>query len=169
MLMAKNPNIRWALPKDAPAIQEVARESWHEAYGDVLGNNRVEKAVSSWYDPEKVISDDIEPVDRPIFIAETDLDVVGFTEAVPDDENTGLAHLYRIYVKPDYWGNGVGSSLLKQTELELQNRGFEQLQLTVMAKNEVGVGFYESRGFERIATEQNKQLDIQEYRYQKRI
>jgi len=161
--------IRSATREDAPAIQTVARESWHAAYDAKLGSDRVDETVSSWYDPERVVSDDIEPTDRPVFVAKAQRSIVGFVEAIPDDTDENLAHLYRIYVTPDYWGNGVGTALLERIESTLRSRGFEQLNLSVMAANDVGVQFYESRGFERTATTQNEQLDIQEYEYRKAL
>ncbi|MFC7046016.1 hypothetical protein ACFQH6_11850 [Halobacteriaceae archaeon GCM10025711] len=45
---------------DAEAIQRVARDSWHAAYDAVLGAERVDETVSSWYDPERLVADDIE-------------------------------------------------------------------------------------------------------------
>ncbi len=161
--------MRPATESDAAAIQRVARDAWHAAYDAVLGPERVDETVSSWYDPERLVEDDVEPDDRPLFVAEVDGAVVGFAEAAPDGDDDGLAHLYRIYVAPDHWGDGIGGALLARVESVLRERGFDRLQLSVMAENDVGVGFYESHGFDRVAEAHNDQLGIREYEYRKEL
>lgn len=162
-------SIRKATRDDAKAIQHVARDSWHAAYDSVLGADPVDEKIESWYDPERLVTDDIEQNDRPFFVGVVDETVVGFVEIVPDDSDDKLAHLYRIYVASDHWGRGIGSSLLDHIETVLKEQGFERLQLSVMAENNVGVGFYESNGFHRIATSHNDQLDFQQHEYLKKL
>jgi ribosomal protein S18 acetylase RimI-like enzyme len=159
--------LRPATASDTGAIRAVARASWHAAYDPVLGADRVDDVVDSWYDPERLVTDDVEPDERPLFVADDGGTVVGFAEAVPDDEDDDTAHLYRIYVHPDAWGGGIGGSLLDRIERVLRERGFEWLTLSVMAENDVGVRFYESKGFDRTATTRNERLGIREYEYGK--
>ena len=162
-------SVRSATEADADAIQQVARESWHAVYDSILGPDRIDAKVDSWYDPERLVNDDITDPHRPFFVAVAEESVIGFVEAVPDESDGDKAHLYRIYVVPEYWGRGVGSSLLEHIETTLKERGFVHLELSVLAENDVGVGFYESSGFDRISTVHNDQLDIREYEYQKRL
>lgn len=160
-------SVRAGTAEDAQAIQTVAREAWHAAYETVLGVDTVEETVDSWYDPERLIADDIEPPERPLFVATIEETVVGFVEAVPNSTDEDLAHLYRIYVAPDHWGNGIGSALLARIETELDDRGFDRLELSVLAENDIGVSFYEEKGFRRTATSYNDQLEVEEYEYRK--
>lgn len=162
-------SIRAGTAEDARAIQQVAREAWHAAYDAVLGADMVEEKVDSWYDPERLITDDITPPERSIFVATIEGCLVGFIEAVPDPVDEELAHLYRIYVAPDYWGQGIGSALLAHIETLLDDRGFDRLELSVMAENDVGVSFYEDRGFQCTETTYNDQLGIEEYEYRKEL
>lgn len=162
-------SIRKATSDDATAIEQVARDSWHAAYDSVLGADQVDDKVDSWFDPERLVADDIEPTDRLVFVSVVDDAVVGFVETVPDESDATLCHLYRIYVASEYWGRGIGSSLLDHIETVLEEQGFDRLQLSVMAENDVGVSFYESKGFHRTATTHNDQLDIQQYEYRKSL
>lgn len=41
--------------------------------------------------------------------------------------------------------------------------------MTVVADNDRGVGFYESRGFERIGEREDAALGVQEYVYEKEL
>ena len=162
-------SIRAGSPEDAHKIQQVARKTWHAAYDTVLGVQSVDETVDSWYDTERLITDDIEPPERLLFVATTEGTVIGFAEAVPDSTDEALAHLYRIYVTPEYWGRGIGSTLLAHIETHLNERGFDRLELSVIAENEVGVSFYEKHGFHRIATTYNDQWGVEEYEYRTQL
>jgi len=66
------------------------------------------------------------------------------------------AGLKEIYVRPDYWGEGIGSGLLERG-LELLPGDVEALTLDVLAENEVGRSFYstENRLRERYFLQKN--------------
>lgn len=165
--MSEGASIRTVTTTDAKAIRRVARASWHAAYDSVLGPDHVDEKVDSWYDPERLITDDIEQAERPFYVAVVDETVVGFVEAILPGSDDLAVQLYRIYVAPKYWGQGIGGSLLDHIETVLEERGFDRLRLTVIAENDIGVSFYEANGFHRTATTYNDQLDVQQYQYQK--
>ena len=162
-------SIRPATLDDAEAIQRVARDSWHAAYDAVIGADQVDETVNSWYDPERLVAEDIQQPERLLVVATADGEILAFAEAVPDEDDDQLAHLHRIYVAPAEWSRGIGSSLLDHIETLLEIRGFDRLHLSVMAENDVGVNFYESNGFHRVGTTANDQLDIQQYEYRKQL
>lgn len=161
--------IRKAVTEDAEDIQRVARDSWHAAYDSVLGADEVDVTVDSWYDPARLVVDDIEDSDRLLFVAVVDDTIVGFVETIPDTSDDDLAHLYRIYVVSDRWGRGIGRSLLDHVETVLEEQGFGRVQVSVLAENDVGVKFYEATEFHRTATTYNDRYDIREYEYLKRL
>jgi ribosomal protein S18 acetylase RimI-like enzyme len=142
-------SVRPATLADVPAIQRVARAAWHAAYDDVLGPDAVETLQDRWYDRDGLRAS-IEADPAVFLVAAADGEPAGFAHASPDE--TGDWHLARIYVDPDRWGEGVGTALLGQVEAALRTRGVEAYRLAVLADNDVGVGFYESRGFERVDT-----------------
>ena len=57
------------------------------------------------------------------------------------------AGLKEIYVHPEWWGAGLGTSLLSAA-VDAVPPGLEGLALEALAGNERGRAFYESRGFE---------------------
>jgi ribosomal protein S18 acetylase RimI-like enzyme len=162
-------SVRKASADDVSAIQRVARNAWHVVYDPVLGADRVDEIVDSWYDPERLLTDDIESDERPMLVATVDSVIVGFAEATPDESDGELAHLYRIYVDPDYWVQGIDSSLLDRIEEILRERGFGRLQLSVLAENDVGISFHESCGFHRNGERENHQLGVHQYQYLKQL
>lgn len=166
--MTGGPTIREAAVRDADAIQRVAREAWHATYDELLGPETVAVLVDDWFAPGRVVADDVQPPERPLFVALADDEVVGFVEATPGEDD-GSFHLYRIYVRPDRWGEGIGTRLLDRIETAVGDRGGERLQLSVFAANEVGVGFYESRGFERVGSERDERFGRERYAYVKHL
>ncbi len=156
--------LRPARPSDAAAVRRVARRSWHAAYDDIIGADAVDDTIDEWYDPDRLRESTREPT-HEFFVAERDRPV-GFVHVAPDDE-AGTFELLRIYVLPDEWGTGLGTRLLTRVERRLKERNADRLRLVVLADNDVGVGFYESRGFERIEEREDSTLGVREYVYEK--
>ncbi len=163
--MSADVTVRAATRGDADAVQRVARDAWHAAYGEFIDADRLDETVDAWYDPDRVGAEDIDNPDRPFFVAVVGGDVAGFVEAAPGDG--GVAHLYRIYVAPDNWNRGIGSALLERIEQALRERGFDRLVLSVFAENTVGVQFYESSGFRRTESTHSERFEAREYEYAK--
>ncbi|MDF9744482.1 GNAT family N-acetyltransferase [Natrinema salsiterrestre] len=154
--------VRRATVDDVWGIHEIARESWHAAYDDVLGSERVDEVVDDWYafgDLESSITDTNGRDDAAFLVATNppmpesgdETDYYGFAHAVPWPEDSSVAFLARLYVEPDSWNDGIGTALLEALEAEL-SAGFERLRLAVLAANDIGISFYESRGFDRVGT-----------------
>ena len=160
--------VRETMEDDANAVQRVARTSWHAAYDEILGEETVAETVDSWFARENVVAD-VNRDERPFFVAESDGEVVGFAIAAPDGDHEATYHLYRIYVHPDHWSEGVGTELLAHLEDELRGRGADRLRLSVFAENETAVGFYESRGFERTDEARDGKFDLPRYAYVKNL
>lgn len=59
----------------------------------------------------------------------------------------GEAELKELYVDPDHWGRGLGTALL-EAGIERLPPDVDGLALEVLEGNDVGVSFYEARGFE---------------------
>jgi len=166
--------IRDATTDDVSTIRSLAREAWTEAYSDAVPQSVIEDAVSEWYAQEtmtRIIGDD-----EQVCLVATDDDgrIVGFTHGATDDgersdasrtskgersESSGSnGDVLRLYVAPDRWHEGIGTTLLETIEERLIDRGAETVQAMVLADNEMGNAFYEERGFEKTA-EAETQLD----------
>ena len=152
--------VRDARPADAKAVAEVARASWHAAYGEVLGTATVDRTVDEWYDTDSLRTeiDETSAADAACFlVAEVDDEVVGFANAGPardweSDPDDPDAFFSRLYVAPEHWGDGIGSELTARVADELRDAGHERVWLEVFETNERARGFYESIGFERIGS-----------------
>ncbi|SFK89044.1 Ribosomal protein S18 acetylase RimI [Halogranum rubrum] len=138
--------IRRASEDDVEAIRAVARASWTADYPTILSRETAESGVDEWYEPRQLRAD----LGRPatcVFVAEQDSEVVGFVHAL---WNRDEGVVFRIYVGPDHRGAGIGTELVERVRTEMETRGSERLTAMVLTANEVGQGFYESLGFERV-------------------
>lgn len=138
--------IREAIPDDAGAIRRVADASWHAAHDHVIGTEAVERLLDRWYGLDDLRESTTRP-EAPMFVAVADGEVIGFAQGGPTEEGPAEAVVGRIYVHPDRWGDGYGSRLLDRLFDALREAGHESVWLAVLADNEVGRSFYESRGF----------------------
>jgi GNAT superfamily N-acetyltransferase len=59
----------------------------------------------------------------------------------------GLAHLWQLFVLPDWWGRGVAPALHAASVAEMRARGFEQARLYTPASHVRARRFYERRGW----------------------
>lgn len=149
--MEGQPSIRRAKLDDAENVQTVARASWHTAYDEILGEETVNSVIDSWYEIDGLRTAIKETI---FYVAERDGELIGFANAGQNPEyEDDTFELFRIYVLPEYWNRGIGSQLLEPVVGDVKSEGGNQLRLSVLAENEVGVGFYKSHDFERVKEE----------------
>jgi len=142
--------IRLADTDDIAGIQRVARATWQAAYSDFVGEESIETVLDEWYATE--IVDQAVTADEVVYlVAERNDGIVGYTSGGEGSEGgSETATLANIYVLPELWGEGIGTSLLTNLRTRLRGRGFDDLRAVVLADNEAGIPFYESKGFDRV-------------------
>ena len=142
--------IRLGQPADAYAIADIHVRGWQSAYaghldGTWLASLTAEAWSRSWHprlaDPARI---------APL-IAEVDARVVGFASVGPVDEafpmTPDYAELYTLYVDPDFYSRGVGSTLLKASEDVLLATGYKRALLWCYEFNHGARRFYERHGW----------------------
>ena len=154
-------NVRPARPTDAEGIRQVSARSCRGAYEDILDD---ETLIVTMEDPGMAVDirewlTETREDDRVVYLvteSEDDGEIHGFAqvlvgERAPDRTDDDEAFLKSLYVDPDHWGERIGSALLDDA-LERLPDSIARLSLSVLADNDVGRGFYESRGFEQVGT-----------------
>ena len=165
-------DVREARTGDVEAVQRVASAAWYAAHADIAGEEVVSEFLAEYYSTQR-LREDVADRSRLFLVAEDEgitgeeSAVVGFALALPAEDEPGVFALGRIYVDPDHWGEGVGTRLLDRVESHVRARDESRLRLGVMAENDRAVGFYESRGFERVEAGHDDRLDVRRYVYVK--
>lgn len=84
----------------------------------------------------------------------------------PRPEIPGLAHLWQLFVRADWWGGGLATRLNALAVEEAARRGYERMRLFTPAGNLRARGFYEREGWSTdgvAAYEAHLGLDMVQY------
>jgi ribosomal protein S18 acetylase RimI-like enzyme len=143
-------NLRRATADEAGALAQVHLASWKAAYRGIVpepyleqftiesGIERFRSFLAS--DPEKT------------YLAESGGRIAGFlTFGVCRDEDLDPAscgEIWGIYLSPEYWRRGIGTSICRQAEDMLASLGCSFCTLWVFEANNRARGFYEAMGFQ---------------------
>jgi len=167
--MTADARYRPATVADVPGVQRIAREAWHAAYDDILGEETVDAMVDEWYEDD-AIEAGVEHEAQDFFVAVVDEEVVGYTHVGPHPPRR-VHQIYRLYVDPDHWREGIGRNLLAEAEQALYDRDVTAYEAEVLAGNDRGIAFYEAVGFERVDEQETefKDTTATEYVFRKRL
>ena len=157
--------VRKATPADAEAVHRVADAAWHDAHADIVGPDAVDEFLAEYYDPAG-LQERFQHADSVTFVAEDEQGVVGYASGVPSDDGYTLGSLY---VHPDRQGEGIGTRLLARVEDAAREVDYDAVDLVVMAENDDSIGFYESKGYERVDDHYDELLDVDGYVYEKPV
>jgi ribosomal protein S18 acetylase RimI-like enzyme len=135
-----------ASESDIPGIQLTAAESWRAAYTGIFSPDFIEAVVGRAYSTES-LRRVIHSTQSVFVVARDEGAVVGFSHAGVASRN---AELYRIYLRPAYWGSGIGERMLAHTETWLREEGYAGYGCFVHGRNAVGRSFYERQKFRRM-------------------
>ena len=129
--------IRPSVPDDAEAIAAVQVSSFQVGLADVHSAEAL-----ATLDPAPRI-----PLwrERDTLVAEDEQGIVGVAEVGPSDEER-VGEIYRFFVAPERWGEGVGQALMARALEQLRASGLEAL-LWVHADNRRARRFYEAGGW----------------------
>lgn len=134
--------VRHAHVNDITAIQDVARNTWHDTYEDIFEAAFIEEFIDKAYSEDN-LKKSIETTD--FYVSEEHEEIIGFLQFV--DKKNGEYELARVYLLPAYHRLGFGSMLLEDA---LKETCPKVVTLDVEKENEGAIGFYLSKGFQII-------------------
>ena len=138
---------------DAANLAALAIQVWLHTYategisstisGYVLSEFTAEKFEARLFDPSYVV-----------VVAETSGNLVGYAIVRPGtvcpEHPSAKAELATLYVQEHFAGRGVGSLLLKESELHARQLAGSSLWLTVNSKNSRAIAFYARHAYASI-------------------
>lgn len=164
--------IRPAELSDSEGIARVHTLSWQSAYRGLLPDEWLD--ALRWED-RKVRWDAILSTTTrgKVFVASSNQNaVIGFASIGAsrdeDVDQDSVHELYAIYLSPEHWGKGIGTSLLRAVMKEVPDTA-KRLELWILEDNARGRRFYESQGFTLDGATKLAEIDghqLEEVRYQ---
>jgi ribosomal protein S18 acetylase RimI-like enzyme len=138
---------RAATLADAGAIAAVGVRAWQQAYrglmpAEFLAGLDVRRGSETW---SATIANDL----NDVLVVDAEPGVAGFCWLKPGEHPAG--ELVALYVDPDQWGRGLGTSLVAAAMQRAAQRGFAAVQLWALEQNERARRFYVARGFSETA------------------
>lgn len=137
--MPDDVTVRPATEADVEAVQSVAEAAWHAAYADLLDEAVMDDLLEFGYAPS-ALRDLIESDTLELFVAAGEDGVRGYASCEPPE--AGSVGRISIYVQPDHWGKGIGTSLFERGRKYLHDQGATRMEDRVLAANEAGNAFY---------------------------
>jgi ribosomal protein S18 acetylase RimI-like enzyme len=141
--------IRDFVSDDAEAVHAVAMNAWRASYREIYDSTYIERYVNTYYAPQRLRSLAKRVAQNEVFfvVAENETGVIGFCNIGQTQQGM---ELFRIYMLPDFVGQGIGGLLLAKGEQYLRKQGFSSYFCFVHSANEVGKRFYEKQGFQHV-------------------
>ncbi len=134
-----------ATEADIAGIQLASLASWRATYSGIMTREAIEDFVTRNYTRAALLIS-IERSADIFLVAKDGERVVGFCHL---GDRGGGPELYRLYLIPEYWRQGVGSHLLALMEQRLRERAIPAYRCFVHERNERARAFYARRGFVR--------------------
>ncbi|MEV8372021.1 N-acetyltransferase [Kribbella sp. NPDC056861] len=133
--------VRRAELDDVEAVRAVGLKTWPVAYDGLVSDEFMQHGLAEWWSVQAVERS----IDKGITLVAVadDEQVVGM---VGLGQEQGFWVMWKLYVLPEYQGQGVGKALLDAAIAALP-RGVDQLLLDVLVTNEPAIGFYRKNGF----------------------
>jgi threonine dehydratase len=169
-------SIRPLRSEDADAVGAVHVRAWQAAYrgllpDDYLANLTVAQRAAYWAD---VLTRASRRRGGARFGAEQDGRVAGFilVGAASEDAASQTGEVHALNVDPDYWGGGIGRTLLEAGVGHLRNSGFAEAILWVLPGNARARRFYEAAGWRHDGAHRRQDVlgvEVDETRYRRAL
>jgi diamine N-acetyltransferase len=146
---------RLATQHDAPALSELGRTSFVDAFGHLYSADNLNRFLEETYSPP-VISRELGNPMRLFRIAERGGEMLGYCklglEVTLDHDPGGrrVMELKQLYMRGVQTGSGIGTTLMGWALDEAKARRFDDIILSVWSGNHGAQRFYARYGFEKI-------------------
>ncbi len=138
--------IRKAGLEDIPQIRAVGSASWRATYTGIYPDEFIDNVLEQWWS-EAGFQSSILNAAVCNLVAERDGQIVGTLMGTVDPREEGQVHLFRLYIHPDHFRQGIGKQLWQAYVRHLAP-GVKQVDLEVEPQNARAIQFYTRLGFQ---------------------
>lgn len=142
--------IRKAVLEDIPQIRAVGSASWRTTYTGIFPDEFIENVLEQWWS-EAGFQRSIPNAGVCNLVAEHDGQIVGTLMGTANPREEGQVHLFRLYIHPDHFGQGIGKQLW-QAYLQHLAAEVKRVDLEVEPQNARAIHFYTRLGFQETGT-----------------
>jgi ribosomal protein S18 acetylase RimI-like enzyme len=147
--------IRLGSTKDKALLVKFMQQTYQEMFPQ-QDFSHLKQTVEQYLSPETPLwCVDISPDSTPI-------GCLWMGNAIDQITNSRYAHIFLIYIIPEYRRQGIGKKLMEQAENWAQKRGDMQIGLQVFCQNTPAINLYNQLGY------QTQSLTMLKYLNQKR-
>lgn len=146
---------RPATPEDAPALSELGRTSFIDAFGHLYSDDNLNRFLEQAYS-RSAVEAELANSARLFRVAERDGSMIGFCkigfDVTLDHDSQGrkVMELKQLYLRGSETGSGLGATLMDWALEEARARAFDDVILSVWSQNFGAQRFYARYGFEKI-------------------
>jgi ribosomal protein S18 acetylase RimI-like enzyme len=138
--------IRKAELEDIPQIRAVGSASWRVSYTGIFPDEFIENVLEQWWSNAS-FQGSIPNAALCNLVAAQDGQIVGTLMGTVNPREEGQVHLFRLYIHPDHFGQGIGKQLW-QAYLQHLAPGVKRVDLEVEPQNARAIQFYTRLGFQ---------------------
>lgn len=128
-----------------PALAELAGVIWRQHYPGIISQEQIDYMLAKMYSLE-TLREEMRSRGICFYRLMVDGRFVGFASLGPSSAPDAMK-LHKLYLLPEFHGQGLGSRLLKHCEMEARRRGVRCLFLAVNRHNVKAVAAYRRNGF----------------------
>lgn len=148
--MAMGVRVRRATAEDAPGLARVHVAAWREAYRGIVPDSHFERFTVEARTER--FRQSLAEGSEETYVAEAGGEIAGLLTLggcrdADLDEGT-MGEIWGIYLAPEHWRQGIGTTLCREGEGLLAARGYSAAVLWVLEANEQARRFYEALGFQ---------------------
>jgi ribosomal protein S18 acetylase RimI-like enzyme len=149
--------IRRAILSDAPLLAELGSQAFYEAFARDTPERDMAAYLADSFTPDKLAAQIVDQLSLFI-IAESVGEAIGYACLYPTNppgcvNGPDPIQLVRFYLLKEWYGCGVGSSLMKACLSETRRRGYQTIWLSSWEINLRANSFYRKWKFEPVGTQ----------------
>lgn len=135
-----------ATVNDIPKIQEITKETWPVAYGEILAEAQLKYMLDLFYS-DQALTASIQNKEQLFYLVSDSESTIGFVSIEHQYKGEAVTKIHKIYLLPQTQGKGIGKKVIEAVEKLALEQDSKALLLNVNRFN-TALHFYKKMGFE---------------------